>query len=115
MGARTRNTAAVAFAGTGTVRWTSLWDAETGGNFQGKDELATAQALPATFPVNNLTLQVGDSTTLTDANDIHSVTARRNSATHLQVHDDDPGDDGTENIIAGVDRKAITWGAVESF
>ena len=84
----------------------------TGGALQSSDALASAQALPARFSANMLTVNIPDGE-YTDVNDIAAVTARKGLITHIQAHSGAPGANGTGNVIAG-GRQAVSWGTSQA-
>ena len=112
MGAISRNSGAVVFQGvTGNVTHISAWNHLTAGTFQGRDQLNTAQAVPARFDVDALFVRIADSADFVNANDILACTGRTGGITHIQAHSGDPGAAGTDNTIVGLARQPVAWKA----
>ena len=91
----------------------SLWDASSGGNFLAKQAISTNPAPLAEneqyeFAVNALTMNQPQATGEQSEMAIRALKGKVGTSFYIQFHTNDPGSNGTANVISLLGRTQVT-------
>ena len=90
----------------------TLWDSETGGNYLDQKSLSnnpSALVLGERYEIaaEDIVITQDKATNESDEMAIRAVRGRIKDGVWVQLHDDDPGSSGTDNVISGISRVKI--------